>query len=434
MDRGVPHGRSPQSANEQIGVQWVSSNAASNKLIHLASLSMTKIGDGLVDPKLVLSWALNAAGAPQAAIGLLVPVRESLAMLPQIFEAAWLQGINRRKFVWVAGSAVQGLSVAGMAIVLSLLQGAVAGWSVVGLVVLFALGRSLASVSYKDVLGRTVDKGSRGSVTGYAGSVASVVVLLFGVSLSFGVIPLTLNSIIIAICIAAGAWFVASGLFTLLREGAGDEEEAGQASASVRDVVALLIRDGQLQRFTLARFLMSATALAPPFILSAAHGDASAQGGQLGSLGPFVLASSIASILGSSAWGVASDRSSRSVMIYSAILAALVLGAMAAVLMFAGQQRALPVLETSVALFVLMMAYQGVRRGRSTHIVDMAPKDQKSSYAAVSNTVVGLLLLGGGMLGVIADVFGLAVVFVLLAAMCVAGAVVAFSLEEVQST
>jgi hypothetical protein len=355
-------------------------------------------------------------------------------MLPQIFEAAWLQGINRRKFVWVAGSAVQGLSVAGMAIVLSLLRGAVAGWSVVGLVVLFALGRSLASVSYKDVLGRTVDKGSRGSVTGYAGSVASVVVLLFGVSLSFGVIPLTLNSIIIAICIAAGAWFVASGLFTLLREGAGDEEEAGQASASVRDVVALLIRDGQLQRFTLARFLMSATALAPPFILSAAHGDASAQGGQLGSLGPFVLASSIASILGSSAWGVASDRSSRSVMIYAAILAALVLGAMAAVLMFAGQQRALPVLETSVALFVLMMAYQGVRRGRSTHIVDMAPKDQKSSYAAVSNTVVGLLLLGGGMLGVIADVFGLAVVFVLLAAMCVAGAVVAFSLEEVQST
>jgi hypothetical protein len=38
------------------------------------------------------------------------------------------------------------------------------------------------------------------------------------------------------------------------------------------------------------------------------------------------------------------------------------------------------------------------------------------------------------MLGVIADVFGLAVVFMLLAAMCVAGAVVAFSLEEVQST
>jgi hypothetical protein len=411
----------------------VSSNAAINKLIHLASLSMAKIGDGLVDPKLVLSWALNAAGAPQAAIGLLVPVRESLAMLPQIFEAAWLQGISRRKFVWAAGSAVQGLSVAGMALVLSMLEGAVAGWSVVGLIVLFALGRSLASVSYKDVLGRTVEKGARGSVTGYAGSVASIVVLLFGAGLSFGVIPLTLSSVIIAICMAAGAWCVAGGLFTLLREGVGDEDEADRSPASVRDVAALLIENGQLQRFTLARFLMSATALAPPFILSAAHGDASAQGGQLGSLGPFVLASSIASILGSSAWGVASDRSSRRVMIYASLLAAVVLGAMAAVLLSNVQQTQLPVLETSVALFVLMMAYQGVRRGRSTHIVDMAPQDQKSAYAAVSNTVVGLLLLGGGVLGVIADVFGLAVVFLLLAVMCVAGAVVAFSLEEVQS-
>jgi MFS family permease len=207
-----------------------------------------------------------------------------------------------------------------------------------------------------------------------------------------------------------------------------------QAPAGVRDVVTLLIEDRQLQRFTLARFLMSATALAPPFILSAAHGDGSAPGSQLGSLGPFVLASSIASILGSSAWGVASDRSSRRVMICAALLAAVVLGAMAAVLLSAGQQIELPVLETSVALFVLMMAYQGVRRGRSTHIVDMAPQDQKSSYAAVSNTVVGLLLLGGGVLGVIADVFGLAVVFVLLAVMCVAGAMVAFGLQDVQST
>jgi len=121
-------------------------------------------------------------------------------------------------------------------------------------------------------------------------------------------------------------------------------------------------------------------------------------------------------------------------MIYAALLAAVVLGAMAAVLLSAGQQMELAVLETSIALYVLMIAYQSVRRGRSTHIVDMAPQDQKSSYAAVSNTVVGLLLLGGGVLGVIADVFGLAVVFVLLAVMCVAGAMVAFGLEDVQST
>ena len=48
-----------------------------NFLIHVLSLGATKTGDGLVDPKLVLSWLLGALGAPTAAIGMLVPVREA---------------------------------------------------------------------------------------------------------------------------------------------------------------------------------------------------------------------------------------------------------------------------------------------------------------------------------------------------------------------
>ncbi len=402
-----------------------------NKAIHVASLTLTKTGDGLIDPKLVLSWALNAVGAPQAAIGLLVPLRESLAMLPQVFEAAWLRAVGLRKFVWASGSAVQAMAVAGIAMALWLLSGARAGWTVVGLVMVFALGRSLASVSYKDVLGRTVDQGSRGSVTGIAGSIASIAVLAFGAGLSFGFIPLSLPAIIIAVCIAAGMWLIASGLFTLLREDAtsGNGEDA---ALDVARVLSHLRDDPQLLRFTLSRFLLSATALAPPFILSAAHDNASGSQ-QLGSLGPFVLASSIASIVGSSFWGIASDTSSRRVLILSALLGAIVLAVLAAVLLV-NDDAPLPIMWTAAGLFVLMMAYQGVRRGRSTHIVDMAPEEARSAYAAVSNTVVGLLLLGGGLFGVLADLAGLGVVFIVLALMCMAGALVAFGLEDVQAS
>ena len=402
---------------------------ARNKAIHAASLALTKTGDGLIDPKLVLSWALNSVGAPQAAIGLLVPLRESLAMLPQIAEAAWLRRIEVRKFVWAAGSAIQAIAVAAMAAALWLLQGAAAGWAVAGLIVIFALGRSLASVSYKDVLGKTVDKGERGSVTGIAGSVASVAVLAFGAGLSFGVVPLTLPAIVIAICIAAGLWLAASGLFLLLQEKASSSD-GGDAALDVSSVLSHLRDDPQLLRFTASRFLLSATALAPPFILSAAHeGGPGSQ--QLGSLGPFVLASSIATIMGSSFWGIASDTSSRKVLIRSALLGALVLGVLAAALLVNGDAP-LPVLWTAAALFVLMIAYQGVRRGRSTHIVDMAPEDARSAYAAVSNTVVGLLLLGGGLLGVLADCAGLGVVLTLLSVMSVSGGVLALGLEDVQ--
>ena len=53
-----------------------------NRLVHLVSLSATKLADGLIDPKLVLSWLITALGAPAALAGLLVPVREAGALLP----------------------------------------------------------------------------------------------------------------------------------------------------------------------------------------------------------------------------------------------------------------------------------------------------------------------------------------------------------------
>ncbi len=53
-------------------------------------------------------------------------------------------------------------------------------------------------------------------------------------------------------------------------------------------------------------------------------------------------------------------------------------------------------------LFALMVSYQGVRLGRSTHLVDMAGSDRRESYTAISNTVIGVLLVVGGIFGVIA--------------------------------
>lgn len=63
---------------------------APNALRHVASLSMTKIADGLIDPKLMLSWLLTSLGAPAVFAGVLVPIRESGALLPQMFMASWV--------------------------------------------------------------------------------------------------------------------------------------------------------------------------------------------------------------------------------------------------------------------------------------------------------------------------------------------------------
>ena len=173
------------------------------------------------------------------------------------------------------------------------------------------------------------------------------------------------------------------------------------------------------------RGLLTATALAPPFIVAAASED-----GVLQTLGFFVLASAVASLLSGWVWGRFSDRSSRKVLIATGIISGVILAACTAIIVTGviAPQIALP-----VGLFGLMLAYQGVRLGRSTHLVDMASEDTRAAYTALSNTIIGVLLLAGSGFGVLADVTSLTVVLGLMAAMCGLAALFALKLDEVQA-
>lgn len=83
----------------------VRAGEARNGLVHVAALTLTKTADALVDPKLVLSWLLTALSAPGAMIGLLVPVREAGALLPQLALTRQVERSPKRKKFWTAGAA-----------------------------------------------------------------------------------------------------------------------------------------------------------------------------------------------------------------------------------------------------------------------------------------------------------------------------------------
>ena len=85
-----------------------------------------------------------------------------------------------------------------------------------------------------------------------------------------------------------------------------------------------------------------------------------------------------------------------------------------------------------VVLYVMMIAYQGVRLGRSTHIVDMADETTRAAYTALSNTAVGVFLVAGGIFGALAARFGDAAVLLLFSLMCLAALTTAAGLDEVQ--
>ncbi len=397
---------------------------AGNFFTHVGALTLSKSADSLVDPKLVLSWLMTAIGAPAAMIGLLVPIREAGALLPQLFTAGALRRLAQRKWAWSIGALLQGLAAIGIAVAALTLEGAMAGWLILACLTLLALARSICSVCYKDVLGKTVDKSRRGRATGLAGSVAAVTAITFATILTVNWVD-RFTVVVVAIILAGVAWIAASAIFIRLTEERGATEGGKAAFAAALKNLRYLKTKPQLRLFIIVRALLTATALAPPFMIAAA----STEGAAFGPLGFLVLASASAALVSSFVWGRLADKSSRRVLILSAIISAIVLSITAG-LSYTGllsNAVALPVL-----LFILMISYQGVRLGRATHLVDMADEETRAAFTAISNTIIGLILIAGASFSALAAITGPSTVLAVMGFMCILTIPAALQLEEVQ--
>lgn len=406
----------------------VSATEARNGLVHVLALALTKTADALIDPKLVLSWLLTALNAPGGMIGLLVPVREAGALLPQLALARWVERSPQRKRFWATGSALQGLAAIGIALVALSLSGALAGALIIVLLAGLAVARSASSVSHKDALARTISKCRRGSITGLAASVAALSVFAVGLVMATGVFSSAVSPLAVIISCAGLFFLSASWIFLRLDEPHDvDIRDGNDDESTIAALVAPLFKDGQLRLFVASRAALAVTALAPPFIvlLSTATG-----GTMLGDLGPLVIASMAASFLASYVWGRLSDRSSRKTLMAAGALGALVfcvVGAVGAVATDLGG-----ILGASAAIFAAQIAYEGVRAGRKLHLTDMAEDAFRARYTALSNTLIGLAILSGGLFGIAADVFGAHVVLLVFSGMSALGAILASGLDEVQ--
>jgi Na+/melibiose symporter-like transporter len=308
-------------------------------------------------------------------------------------------------------------------------SGAVAGLVAIALIAIFALGRSLCSISHKDVLGKTVDIGRRGSVSGTAGTIAAVVTLLLALGYSIGWIPLTVPVVAGMVMLGGMCWLLAAFVFGSIREEPGATGGGIDGLAAVVAQLGLLRSDAPLRRLIVTRVLLLSTALAPPFYI-ALSGDHQASG--LGTLGSFMVASAAASLASTYVWGRLADRSSRRVLMLAATIAALA-NAVAAFVALAMPNVLEEVALLPALLFVLMIAHQGVRLGRSVHVVDMADRDNRATYTALSNSTVGVILLAGGVFGVIAQWLGIGAVLAIFTLMAALAIRAAAGLDDVQA-
>jgi len=398
-----------------------------NFFLHLLSSLTSKTADELASANLVLAWLLGAVAAPTSLVGLLVPIRESGALLPQIAIAGYLRRLPVRKWLWVAGSVLQGLAAAGMALATIAFEGRAAGWSIVGLLVILSLARGICSVAHKDVLGKTIDRARRGTVTGYAGALAGLVTIVVGLYLT-AARPAGTPALALLLVAAALLWFVAGGIFAALREQPGATEGGANALREAVRSISLLRSDRAFRRFVFTRALLLATALSLPFYVALA---VQRTGTSAAGLGQFLLASGIAAAVSAPAWGRFADRSARMTMIAAALIAAVLGGAV--FVLVALDSPWLAEQKVFAALFlVLSLAHTGVRIGRKTYLVDLATADTRAAYVAVSNSLIGLLLLGSATIALVAEQLGTAAVIALLALAALGGAISALRLPEAE--
>ncbi|GKW49784.1 MFS transporter [Halomonas sp. NCCP-2165] len=396
---------------------------------HLWAALGNKLADELSSARLVLPWLLGVIGAPLWMVGLLVPIREAGALLPQLFVAGFIRLKPRRKWVWVAG----GLLQAGAALVLALLallgSGGWGGALVLATLVILSLARGLSSVATKDVLGKTIDKRRRGTLMGWSGSLAGGATLLAGAILMlFDERPgeLALAGLL---AVAALGWGLNALCAARIEEAPGAVEGGQNAWESIRQGLYLLREDRAFLHFNLCRALLLASALALPYIALLGQRQS---GAGLGGLGILVVISGLAGMVASPLWGKRADRSSRRVM-GEAALGTLICCLAAALVPRLPEALANSVWPYALIYGALVVVHAGVRLGRKTYLIDMAGSDQRALYVALSNTLTGVLMLAvGAIIGGLAQWLGPQALLLALALTALGAAASARGLPEVE--
>lgn len=411
-------------------------HVASNGMRIVSANTLQSSGDQMVNASTVLPWLFATLGVPAALTGLLVPIREAGSMLPQAFITPLVLRVRYRKWVFIVGALIQALSVGAMALIAALAEGLTAGISILGALIVFSLGRCLASISSKDVQGRTVPKGERGQINGLATTAAGFVAITLGLAIRvFGGQDLSNVQLAWFLAIGAALWVGVSLIYAGIREPqqtdqkTASDNDAETANTFVR-MYRLLRNDKPFRHFVTVRSLLLVSSLSPPFMvtLSIQYGADSLTG-----LGGFIIASGIAALIGGRIFGRMADRSSKRLMSIGAGVASTILLLIVIIACVPGVLGGnwYTNLMFIAAYFSLTLMHTGVRIGRKTYVVDMAEGDQRTTYVAVSNTALGIVLLVVGGVSSLLATFHVLLTLLFLALTGFAGVFAGSRLPEV---
>lgn len=392
----------------------------------VAAHTCTKLGDVLMNPKTVLTWVLTALGSPGAVIAMLVPIRESGSMLPQLIISSWVKRVRQRKHVFIIACLTQALAVASMGLSAMCLPSTAASWSVIVALSIFSIARAFCSISTKDVLGRSIPKGVRGRISGLSATISGFLSAISAMALILYRGEQTITMLAWLLLAAGFLSLLGASFYIMVHEPVPDD--SGPPPALGRDLksrLSLVLRDSVFKKFIICRCLLLGSALASPLLVVLGQQN----GGSLISLIGFILASGLASGLSSFFWGKLADTSGSLAMALGGIITAIV-GLTSVGIALWAEGLANMIWCWPVLFLLFNLGYAGVRMGRTTWVVDAAEGDKRTDYVSASNTLIALCIIVMGLLTSTLHTISPLIALGTYSILCIAGAVVGINMHK----
>lgn len=401
-----------------------------NFSLNVLNGTASKLAEKIVSPNLTLAWILHFFGASSAIIGALVPIKDAGSLLPQLFVSGKIRAFAIRKYFWVVSALVQALAWMGAAAVIYFLEGDLVVYLIVALLAVFSMASGVASVSYKDVIAKTIPKETRGQMLSYRSTFGGLLGLAAGLILVFfikGVADQDLYALLFLI--ASILWFIAAALFYFIQEEKGATEGGRNPFQELKQGIGILKQEANFRNFLITRGLLMAIPLLQPFyvILAKEVNDTS-----WSLLGYLIVANGLAQVLSSPIWGKIADKSSVTLIRISCSIAIVGLLYALSFVWFdwneTGFYAFLPV------IFINGIAYSGARLSRKTYLVNYAPEDNRPTYISVANTTIGIFTLIAASFGLVAELFGLSVQLLFFMFMLLSAIFLSFKLKRVSGS
>ena len=352
----------------------------------------------LTTPKLVLPFLYMALGAPVMFAGLILPIVEVANLVSQMVAAPFLVGPLLRKWYMSLGIVVTATALTIIAVAAYSLQSTLLAVVFLSAAAIIGTSQGVSTLAFQDLIGRVLPHHRRNRLLFTQAALAAVFTILIAVgSQHFSDNPDSLDEHLELLWAAIALTLVAAVITLLIREAPPRSDAAThdrrQRSANARGhllkgylmQLAAALRLEWFRRFLVARTLFLSIEMAMPFY--ALHA-ASHHGAHKGSLGTFVIGSSLGIIAGGLVWQRVARISTPAVMALASVVACT--AGILSIAAFLAPELRLVWLHGAVFLLVAM-ANEGTRNARKLYIVAFTSDADRPCYIALSNVFIGVL-------------------------------------------